>query len=90
MSVENSGLSCSYYCVNIKNPWDKAKPAYSAECGEIAEALEMDAFETNIFKEIWRKAAERQGKKKEGNNPVRSAEKIYFFAERMLIAEERK
>lgn len=86
---ENSGGSCDYYKTDIHHPWDEDKDPYEAECGEIAEALEMTTFESNIFKEVWRKAAERQGKLKAGNSQLRSAEKIKFFGDRMLIAEER-
>ena len=87
--IENSGLSCSYYVLEIFHPWDSERKPYTAECGEICEALELNPLEMNVFKEIWRKAAARQGKEKEGNNPLRSAEKIKFFAERIYISEAR-
>lgn len=87
-TVEDSGGSCSYYIVNVLWPWDN-KAAYVAECGEIAEALEMTPHEANVFKEVWRKAAARQGKRKKGNNALRSAEKIKFFADRILQTESR-
>jgi hypothetical protein len=87
--VENSGLSCSYYVKEIQYPWDDSKSAYVAECGEICESLGMDPFEANIFKELWRKAAQRQGKTKKGNTSVRSAEKIKFFADRIYKSEKR-
>lgn len=87
---ENSGLSCSYYEVLINKPhlYHKGKTPYIAECGEIIEALNMDWAEANIFKSIWRRAAERQGKKKAGNSQLRDAEKIYFAAQRMLAISQ--
>ena len=85
MSIENSGLSCSYYEVHVKAPhlFHKGKQDYIAECGEIADALNLTTSESNIFKEIWRGATARLGKEKEGNSIIRSAEKIKFFADRI-------
>lgn len=88
-TTEDSGGSVSYYVVDVKYPWDEEKKPYSAECGEIAEALEMNSFETNMLKELWRRAAARQGKKKKGNTALRGAEKLVFFSNRILIMEQR-
>ena len=88
-TVEDSGGSCNYYKVTVDHPWDEEKMPFEVECGEIAEALEMNSFETNMFKELWRMAAARQGKKKKGNSAIRGAEKLVFFAERILKKEER-
>lgn len=89
MPVENSGLSCSYYEVQVNYPIKDDKQPYLAECGDITEALEMTPHEANIFKEIWRSAAARQGRKKKGNTPLRSAEKILFFAQRIYTIAKR-
>jgi hypothetical protein len=88
-TIEDSGGSCNYYKVTITDPWNEEKPPYEAECGEISEALDMNPHEANVFKEVWRKAAARQGRRKKGNNPIRSAEKIKFFADRILLTESR-
>lgn len=82
MSVEDSGGSCGYYVTYIECPIHMEP--YTAECGDIAAQLQMTPEEANIFKELWRRAAARQGKKKRGNNSVRGAEKIKFFGDRIL------
>lgn len=84
MSTENSGGSVDYYKVAIEIPWTADEP-YVAECGDIIDALQMNQAEANIFKEIWRTSAERTlGKSKQGNSPLRAAEKIAFFADKNL------
>lgn len=82
---ESSGLSCNYYVVDIKQPTSVGKP-YTAECNDIIEALQMNATEANIFKEIWRtSAAKALGKQKAGNTYKRGAEKISFFGIRYAL-----
>lgn len=78
MTKENSGLSCDYYSVYVSH----VSVEYKAECADIAEALDMTANEANMFKEIWRSAAQRQGKKKKGHSQLRGAEKILWQAKR--------
>lgn len=81
MSEENSGMSCKYYTVMVERTYDQSKAKYEAECGEVAEALELNFYEMNIFKEIWRQANARKGLKKKGNTPIRGAEKILWNAQ---------
>lgn len=83
-TTEHTGGSSSYYTVEVKQPVTEGRKPYVAECLDIAEALELNIAEFNIFKAIWRTAAERQGKAKAGNNAKYDAEKIAFFAQRML------
>lgn len=79
----STGGSCDYYRVGVTHPMSKDQVPYIAECGDIMESLEMTYAEANMFKEIWRSAAERTlGLKKAGNNNVRAAEKVVFFANR--------
>ena len=87
--MENSGDSCNYYKTDVKHPWDEEKLPYTAECGEVSEALGLTVFEDNIFKELWRRAEARKGKKKQGNTTIRGAEKINFFSKRILAKESR-
>ena len=90
VSVENSGGSCDYYRVFIRNPTSDDQEPYIAECNDIAEELRLTPAEANIMKEIWRTAAARTlGKLKEGHDHLRGAEKICFFAERNKIQKER-
>lgn len=82
--AENSGGNVSYYLCSVINPNQAAEP-YVAECSDIMEALNMDFPESNAFRAIWRKAAERTiGKKKAGNEARRDAEKVVWSGKRML------
>lgn len=89
MAVENSGGSCDYYITFIDDPIRDCVDPYVAECGDIIGALEMTPDEANIFKEIWRRAAARQGKEKAGHTSLRGAEKIHFFSKLILKKEMR-
>ena len=86
MSIENSGDSCNYYVIHVKYPCHE-KTAYTAECIDIMESLDMTPHEANIFKEVWRMAAARQGRKKKGHSYIRGAEKLVFFSNRILTME---
>lgn len=89
MSAENSGLECDYYWVNIVNPV-RGRDPYTAEAQDIMEALNMTFTEGTIFKSLWRKAAERQGKQKLGNSALRDAQKCKFYSDRLLTTELEK
>lgn len=83
MKTETTGLSVNYYLVEIKEP-NQAQAPYVAECSDIIEALGMDFNEGELFKSLWRRAAQRTLLKgKEGNSAIRDAEKIIHFAGRI-------
>lgn len=89
MSEEHTGLSVSYYTVEVKHPTSEnggiTSPApYVAQCNDIIESLNMTFAEGNAFKAIWRTAAARRGLKKKGNNSLYDAEKVVFFGQRMV------
>ena len=88
-SVEHTGGSSGYYRVSVPSPTTLTEP-YDAECNDIIEALGMTFAEGNVFKALWRTAASRQGKHKKGNNTLYDAEKIVFFANRILLMEQPK
>ncbi len=81
--AENSGLLSNYYLVQVNHPQRTAQPAYTAECEDISEALELTPDEFNIFKEIWRTANARKGVKKAGNTELRAAEKLVHYSGRI-------
>lgn len=82
--TSGGGLT-NYYLIGIVNPQRNDKqPPYTAECEDIIEALELNFDEANIFKEIWRTANARKGNAKQGQSDLRSAEKIYHYAGRIL------
>lgn len=82
--MSNTGFSVDYYRVGVTVP-NQAEEPYTAECGDIIEALGMTFPEACAFKAIWRKAAARTlGKVKDGNTELYDAEKIVFYAGRIL------
>lgn len=86
---EYSGNSVDYYKVKVDNPTTQESP-YSAEANDIIEALGLTFAEGNLLKAVWRIAADRKGLKKKGNNSVYDAEKLVFFAHRVLVQEKAK
>ena len=84
---EHTGGSSSYYKLLVRYPNDPDQDSYWAECLDIIETLEMTFSEGNAFKALWRKAAARQGKEKEGNTALYDAEKVRFFGNYMVQQE---
>lgn len=89
MTEEYTGGSSSYYSVRVTNPVSGGE-AYTAECLDIIEALQMDFAEGNAFKAIWRRCAARMGMRKRGyDNGLYDAEKVEFYGKRMIALTER-
>lgn len=86
-TLESSGGDNNYWLLEIKDP--KRLEPYIVECEDIIEALEMTFQEGEAFKAIWRKAGQRVGNGKPGNNALRDAEKVAHFGKRMVVIEER-
>lgn len=78
-----TGGSNKYYVLKINNP-----EPYVTECMHIIDALNLNFAEGNIFKAIWRKAAQRLGNEKPGSKALYEAQKIKFFADRLLERTE--
>ena len=89
LDPEHTGGSVNYYKVHVAHPTTLPE-AYDAEANDIIESLGLTFAEGNLFKAIWRMAADRNGKKKKGNNSIYDAEKLVFFAERVLVQERAK
>lgn len=79
--AENSGGFVNYYLAKVDHPQRQSQQPYQAECEDIIRALGMTFDEGNIFKEVWRRAAARQGKQKSGHTPIRSSEKLKHYSE---------
>ena len=80
--TEHTGGSVNYYKVTVDKPVNPDLTPYTAECLDIALKLGMTIEEFNVFKAIWRTAAERTlGLAKDGNNAKYDAEKMVFFSE---------
>lgn len=86
-TVRQSGGSNLYYRVQIDSPTSPDLPAYTAECNDIIEALNLNFAEGNILKALWRIAAYRQ-KRQEKTDPYYDAEKIVFFGKRVLKQQD--
>ena len=89
-STEFSGNNVNYYLVDIKDP--KRLAPYQAECEDIIEALGMTFAEGCAFKAIWRSCAARTlGLAKKGQDPhgIYDAEKVAYYAKRMLAIRHR-
>lgn len=78
-----SGGSNDYYKVQVGSP-TSGGDAYTAECNDIIEALQMNYAEGNAFKALWRHALARRGIGKQGNTQKYEAEKVEFFAKRLV------
>lgn len=76
---ESSGGSCDYYKIIVYNV--AMDITQTVECKDVMSALQLNHEEMNIFKEVWRSAASRLGKKKAGHTQLRGAEKVKFFAD---------
>jgi len=84
---QSSGGDNDYWLVDITHP--KRLKAYTAECEDIIEALGMTFQEGEAFKAIWRKCADRFGNGKPGDTPLRNAQKVAHFGQRMVAIETR-
>lgn len=78
-----TGGSVGYYRARVSSP-TSGGDAYIVECNDIIEALGMNYAEGNVLKALWRLAALRKGQGKPGNTSKYDAEKIKFFADRIL------
>ena len=92
-TLEHTGGSSSYYDVEVEvelagTKRKKVVPAI-VSCNLIIEALNMNYAQATIFKAVWRICASKLGRKKKGNNTLYDAEKIKFFAERVLVQESK-
>lgn len=81
---ELTGGRVNYYLVHVTHPQREDQPPYQAECEDIISALEMTFAEGCLFKALWRCAAARQGNGKPGHQAVYDAEKMVYYADRIL------
>lgn len=78
-----SGLDGKHYELKITRPLHGTP--YTVECLDVIEALGLDFCEGELLKGLWRMAAARSGNGKPGNSRAYDAEKITFYAQRILI-----
>ena len=88
--VKLSGLDGrSYYRTFVPHP-QSGDPPYFVECTDIIDALDLDFFEGELFKALWRKAQFKKGKGKPGNSELYEAEKIAFYGPKVYQRTKRK
>lgn len=78
-----------YYRVDVAEPISPELKPYTAECGDIIEALGMTFNEGEAFKALWRLAAARQGRGKPGNKPEYDADKVAHYGGRVAVQTKR-
>lgn len=83
----SSGGDNDYWLLHIAQPKRKELKPYTVECEDIIEAFEMTFQEGEAFKALWRKCNARLGNGKPGDTPLRNAEKVAHFGQRMLAIE---
>ncbi len=80
-----TGGPSDYYTVHVAKPIRQERPAYTAECGDIIEALGMTFNEGEAFKALWRSCSARTlGNGKPGSDAVYDGEKIAYYGNRVL------
>lgn len=79
-----TGGRVNYYLAPVKHPQREDQPAYTAECEDIIQALDMDFNEACEFKAIWRTAAARLGNGKPDHKALYDAEKRLHYAGRSV------
>jgi len=60
------------------------------ECDDVMEHFKMTYPEGEAFKALWRKGAARIGEGKPGDTPLRNAQKVAHYGNRMIAMEERE
>ena len=84
----SSGGDNDYWIIDIKH--SKRLQPCKVECEDLIAALELDFFEGEAFKAIFRKAKARMGDGKPGDTALRNAEKVRHMGVRMVDIEKNK
>lgn len=74
-----------HWIVSIKQP--KRLSPYEVECEDLIEHFQMSFQEGEAFKALWSNGQMRIGKGKPGDSPLRNAEKVAHFGQRMKVME---
>ena len=78
-----TGGEVNYYLINVPNP--KRLAPYVVEVEDIIEALNMEFAEGTILKSLIRYCKLKQGLGKPGSSKKYEAEKVKYYAERLVI-----
>ena len=80
---EITGGDVNYYLINVANP--KRLQPYVVEVEDLIEALNMEFAEGTILKSLIRYCKLKQGLGKPGSCKKYEAEKIKYYAERLVV-----
>ena len=85
---EITGGNVNYYLINVGKP--KRLEPYVAEVEDIIEALDMNFAEGTLFKSLIRLCKLRQDLGKPGSSELYEAQKIKYYADRVLVKAQNK
>lgn len=85
---DSSGGDNDYWVAHVTEP--KRLDPYYAECEDLIELFQFSFAEGNAFKALWRMGMDRVAQGKPGDTPLRNAEKVAYYGDRMVIQELRK
>lgn len=83
-----TGGNVNYYLINVKDP--KNLSPYVVEVEDIIEVLNMEFAEGTVFKSLIRLCKLRQNLGKPGSTQKYEAEKIKYYADRILVKAKRR
>lgn len=83
----SSGGDNDYWVANVTDP--KRLAPYKAECEDLIELFGFNFAEGNAFKALWRMGMDRVAQGKPGDTPLRNAQKVAYYGERMRVQQQR-
>lgn len=84
----SSGGDNDYWVADVTEP--KRLAPYQAECEDLIELFQFNFAEGNAFKALWRMGIARIKDGKPGDTPLRNAQKVAYYGQRMEVQQERK
>lgn len=78
-----TGGNVNYYLIEVAHP--KRNTPYVCEVEDLIESLNMTFAEGTILKSLVRLCKLRQDLGKPNSNPIYEAEKIKYYADRLLV-----
>ena len=88
MSEQSSGGDNDYWVATITEP--KRLEPYRAECEDLIEHFQFSFAEGNAFKALWRMGMDRAAEGKPGDTPLRNAQKVAYYGQRMVVKEKKE
>ena len=83
-----TGGDVNYYLIDVPHP--KRLEPYVAEVEDIIESLDMEFSEGTVLKSLIRLCKIKQGLGKPGSSFIYEAEKINYYANRILVRAQQR